>query len=110
MPKDAEHVRLVMVENIHNARHLKQLGELGAINLPALATIRTLYERGTSDGVFRPGLDPIDIHLTINGLSFFNVSNQASIAQVFQHDMGAPAARVRRRASVIETVLRFVSA
>lgn len=99
-------VRLVMVENIHHARHLASSPKITELNLSAIDMIRGVYERGLRDGVFRPGLDPIDIHLTISAFSFYNVSNQASIRQAFGHDMAAPDARARRRSSAIETVLR----
>ena len=101
-------VRLVMVENIHHARHLASSPEIGALNLPAIDMIGEVYRRGVDAGIFRAGLDPIDIHLTISALSFYNVSNQASIRQVFGHDMAAPEARARRRASAIETVQRML--
>lgn len=105
-----EFVRLVMVENIHHARHLKLSQTIGRLNLPAIDMIRSLYRRGVETQAFRPGLDPIDVHLTISALSFYNVSNRATIHQVFGHDMADPEARARRRASVIETVLRYVTA
>ncbi|CAN7734967.1 TetR/AcrR family transcriptional regulator [Bosea sp. LjRoot9] len=101
-------VRLVMVENIHHGRHLATSTKISVLNLSAIDMIREVYERGLADGLFREGLDPIDIHLTISALSFYNVSNQASIRQVFGHDMAAPDARERRRRSAIETVLRMV--
>jgi AcrR family transcriptional regulator len=91
-------VRLVMVENIHHARHLKTSKNM----------VRSIYERGVGTGVFRRGLDPVDIHLTITALSFYNVSNRATIGQVFGHDMGAPVSRARRRLAVIDIVGRYV--
>ncbi len=101
-------VRLVMVENIHHARHLKSSTKIGELNLSAIDMIAGIYRRGVDDGTFREGLDPIDIHLTISALSFYNVSNRASIHQVFGHDMAAHDARLRRRQSVIDTVLRML--
>ena len=101
-------VRLVMVENIHHARHLESSPKIGELNLSAIDMIREVYQRGLSEGVFREGLDPIDIHLTISALSFYNVSNRASILQVFGHDMGSTDARERRRQSAIDTVLRML--
>jgi len=101
-------VRMVMVENIHHARHLASSPEIETLNLSAIDMIRDVYERGLAEGLFRSGLDPIDIHLTISALSFYNVSNRASIRQVFGHDMGAPDARERRRLNVVDTVLRML--
>ena len=102
-------VRLVMVENIHHARHLKLSAKIAGLNLSAMDMIRDLYARGVAGGIFRDGIDPVDIHLTISALSFYNVSNRASILQVFGHDMENVEARASRRKSVIETVLRFIT-
>ena len=101
-------VRLVMVENIHHARHLKTSQRIGALNHTAIDMLRGIYARGLEDGVFRAGIEPIDLHLTISALSFYNVSNQSTIKQIFGHDMAQQDARGRRRATVIETVLRLV--
>ncbi len=106
----ADFVRLVMIENIHHARHLKTSGTISALNLSAIDMIRGIYDRGVAVGAFRAGIDPVNIHLTISALSFYNVSNRASIAQVFGHDMAAPETRTERRASVIDAVIRSVRA
>jgi AcrR family transcriptional regulator len=103
-------VRLVMVENIHHARHLATSKAISGLNAPAIDLLTDIYRRGVADGVFRAGLDPLDLHFTITAPAFYNVSNRASIRQVFGHDMGANDAHARRRASVVEMVLRFVAA
>jgi AcrR family transcriptional regulator len=102
-------VRLVMDENIHYARHIEKSERVQAVNNTALSTIGAIYDRGVADGVFRAGLEPIDIHLTISAFAFYNMSNRATIRALFGHDMGSPAALAKRREQVIETVLRFVS-
>ncbi len=104
-----EFVRLVMGENIHHARHMKLSAKIGELNLSAIDTVRDIYMRGLEQDVFREGLSPLDIHLTITALSFYNVSNRASILQAFGHDMADKDAQTRRCASVVETVLRLVS-
>ncbi len=101
-------VRLVMIENIHHARHLAQSRAIGSLNLSAIATIQTIYDRGLAKGLFRPGLNPLDLHLSISAPSFYNVSNRASIRQVFRHDMGLPDALAARRRSMVESLLRFM--
>ncbi len=106
----ADFVRLVMVENIHHAKHLKASEKIGALNTSAISKVEEIYGRGVALRAFRAGLRPIDIHLTMTALSFYNVSNRASIAQVFGHDMAAPGERATRRQVVIDTVLRYVAA
>lgn len=101
-------VRLVMVENIHQGKHLRRLEALNKINLSAIALLRDLYARGVATGDFRAGLDPLQIHLTISALGFYNVSNRHSIREVFKHDMAGKAELAERRAVVGDVVLRFV--
>lgn len=104
----ADFVRLVMVENIHHARHLKLSKAIERLNIPAIELVRDVYERGVAEGVFRSGLTPLDLHLTISALAFHNVANRASIRQIFGYDMGLPENLARRRQIAIEMVLRFV--
>jgi AcrR family transcriptional regulator len=106
--ENPDFVRMVMIENIHHGRHLATSDRIATLNLSVIDVIREVYERGVMAGTFRGGIEPIDIHLTISALAFYNVSNRASIRQVFGHDMGTPDALVRRRQSAIDTVLRML--
>jgi AcrR family transcriptional regulator len=54
-------IRLVMSENIHRAEYLRQSKTIEQLNGQAIDTVRALYERGVAQGVFRPGLDPVDL-------------------------------------------------
>jgi AcrR family transcriptional regulator len=103
-------VRLVMVENIHNGVHLANSEKISGLNVSILETLETVYRRGVAEGTFRPGLDIIDIHMTISALSFFNVSNRATFGQIFRRDMSSPEALAVRCKVVSETVLRYVLA
>lgn len=104
------YIRLVMSENMNRGQFLEQSRSIQDLNVPAISSIRQLYERGVSDGVFRPGLDPIDIHASISALSFFNVSNRHTFGLIFKRDMTSPEALAARRASVTEMIVRFVRA
>jgi AcrR family transcriptional regulator len=101
-------IRLVMIENIHNAEFLARSQVIQDLNVTAIGAIERLYTRGVAEGVFRPGLDPIDIHWQISALCFFNVSNRATFSKIFARDMGAPAALERLRREIVETIVRFV--
>lgn len=102
------YIRLVMSENIHRAHYLAQSQRIQELNVPAIAAIRDLYERGVRSGQFRKGLDPVDIHASISALSFFNVSNRHTFGRIFKLDMQSPAYIAQRRESVVEMVVRFV--
>jgi AcrR family transcriptional regulator len=100
-------VRIVMVENIHNGVHLARSERIESLNVSVITVLEDVYRRGVEDGVFRPGLDALDLHMTISALSFFNVSNRATFSRIFKTDMDTPEALARRRAAVAETVLRY---
>lgn len=103
-------VRLVMNENILKAEFLRRSKEIQRLNIPAIDSLRSIYERGVASGAFRPGLDPVDLHMTISALSFFNVANRHTFGVIFKHDMGAPDSLAARRANVIEALVRYVRA
>jgi AcrR family transcriptional regulator len=103
-------IRLVMVENIHKGVHLARAGNIEELNRPAIATLRDIYRRGRAAGVFRDGIDEIDLHMSISALCFFNVANRATFSRIFKREMASPQALARRREIVIDTILRYVKA
>jgi AcrR family transcriptional regulator len=103
-------IRLVMTENIHRGEYLAQSKRIQALNVPAIEAIERLYQRGVKARVFRPGLEPVDIHASISALSFFNVSNRHTFGVIFKRDTRSHAYMARRRESVVEMVVRFMRA
>lgn len=102
------YIRLVMSENMQRGSYLAQSATIQQLNVPAIEAIRKLYERGLQQGVFRAGLEPVDLHASISALTFFNVSNQHTFGLIFKRDMRAIQAQLARRDSIIDMVLRFV--
>lgn len=103
-----EFVRLVMIENIHDAKHMRRSRVIQKLNVTVIDAIRRLYRRGLEAGVFRPGLDPVDIHMTISALCFFNVANRATFSTIFGRDMESPRAAAARRGEIVEVIRRYV--
>ena len=67
-----------------------------------------MRERGLKSPLFRTGIDPVDLHMSISALSVFNVANRHTFSLIFQRDLESAAAIVARRDSIIEMVVRFV--
>jgi hypothetical protein len=103
-------VRLVMNENIHRAQHIGTLDILLTRRRSILDLLQKLLQRGEKSGDFRKGLDPLDLHMTISALSFYNVSNRHTFSRIFEHDMSAAKVLRARREVVIDTVLRWCRA
>ena len=106
--ENPDFIRLVMTENIHRGVYLKTSRAIQGLNVPAIEGLRRVYERGVAAGVFRVGLDPVDLHMSISALSFFNVSNHHTFSLIFQRELDSPASQIARRDSIIEMVVRFV--
>ena len=103
-----EFIRLVMTENIHRGEYLRNSAVIQKLNVPAIDGLKRVLERGHAAGVFRSGLDPVDVHMSISALSVFNVANRYTFSLIFQRDVDTPAALIARRDSIIEMVVRFV--
>jgi AcrR family transcriptional regulator len=103
-----EFVRLVQSENIERAQHLARSTVIRSLNATAIEGLRKVIERGQRSGVFRAGLDPVDLHMSISALAVFNVANRYTFGLIFERDMDSPAAQIARRDSIIEMIVRFV--
>ena len=102
--KNQDFIRLVMNENIHRGEFLSQSEIIRELNIPAIEAVQSVYERGVTEGVFRAGLDPVDLHMSISALSFFNVANQHTFSLIFDRQVDIDA---RARDSA-EMLVRFV--
>jgi AcrR family transcriptional regulator len=106
----AEFVRLVMIENIHDAENLRGSNAIQGLNIRIIDSLQDIISRGQQAGKFRRDLDPIDLHMTMSALSFFNVSNRATFSAIFKVDMASAQALAVRRTQVIDVVMRYVRA
>jgi AcrR family transcriptional regulator len=101
-------IRLVMNENMHRGQYLARSAVIQELNVPAIDAVRRVYERGVRAKVFRRGIDPVDLHMSISALSFFNVANRYTFSLIFKRDLSSPPALRARRDSVVEMIVRFV--
>ena len=100
-----EFVRLVMNENIHHGEYIKHVAGIERRNESVIRVLGEIIAKGRSEGVFRDDLDPIDLHMTISALSFYNVSNRYTFSEIFRRDMTSPRAVELRREQVVDVVL-----
>lgn len=104
-----ELVRLVMNENIHRAEHLKQIESIPQGNRKVIEILSRIIARGEAEGSFRAGIDPIELHMSMTALSFYNVSNQFTFAHNFGIDMTSPEAVERRASQVADIIIAWVT-
>ncbi len=103
-------VRLVMNENIHQAAHIGELASIRTRNRAVIKTLRTLLDRGIDAGLFRSDVDPVELHMSISALCFYNVSNRYTFAKIFERDMTSAGAVTARREVVVDMIMRWMAA
>ncbi|MCA0941903.1 alpha/beta hydrolase fold domain-containing protein [Salipiger pacificus] len=104
----ADFVRLVMVENMHNARHMQKAGDLSGQNISAIRLLDEIYQRGCAEGLFRRGLTAVELHWHISALAIFNVANRATFSSLFGGSLFEPKGQQQLRRHVGDMLLRFV--
>lgn len=105
-----EFVRLVMNENIHHGEHIAHIKGLKERNRSVIASLKAIIDKGVAAGMFRRDIDPVDLHMSISALCFYNVSNRYTFASNFGVDMGAAKSLKKRRSQIIEIVLAWIKA
>ncbi|MES2443211.1 MAG: TetR/AcrR family transcriptional regulator [Pseudomonadota bacterium] len=103
-----EFVRLVMNENILQGAHIGSVNGIKDRNRSVVAALTEILDKGRAEGVFREGISPLDLHLTMSALCFYNVSNRYTLKAIFGIDLTSPEDRERRREHVVDTVLHYV--
>jgi TetR/AcrR family transcriptional regulator len=101
-------IRLMSIENIHYARHLKQSKIVKPLYKPLLQTIETLLSRGQEEGVFRRDVDAIELYLSISALAYFYLSNRHTLSWIFDQQFDSPRRLAKRRAHVVDMVLGYL--
>jgi AcrR family transcriptional regulator len=103
-----EFLTLLNSANLHRARHLEGSERVREMNSPLIATLGEILERGRKDGSFRGGIDPVQLYVSIAGLSYFYLSNNHTLSAIFGRDLMASKARSERLSHMIELVLGYV--
>ncbi len=106
--ENPEWARLISVANIHDAQHIVDSPTIAARNTPARDVLQDLLVRGTADGVFRAGVDPLHLHLLIISFCFYRVSNRHTWKVIFKRDLTTPQDAALQREMVVDVVMRFL--
>ncbi len=102
--------RLLAVENLQNARFLKRIKDIPAINSPLVAELGDILKRGHESGVFRTDADPMQLYISIAGLGYFYVSNMKTLSVIFGRDLNDFAMIQEREAQAVQMVLDYLRA
>jgi len=104
-----EFITLLNSENLHRARHLKKSGAIRALHSPLVAMLEDLLARGQRAGVFRRGVDAVQLYVSIAALGYFYLSNNHTLSTIFGRDLMRPQALRQRLAHMTDIVLGYLS-
>jgi AcrR family transcriptional regulator len=103
-----EFVALVNNENLMGARMLRRSKRVPQLYSPLLETLTEVLQRGQKAKVFRGGVDPMQLYISIAALGYFYCSNLRSLSVIFASDLDSPAGMKRREEHVIEVVMSYL--
>jgi AcrR family transcriptional regulator len=106
--KHPEFLTLLNTENLHQASHLKRSREIRETNSPIIQMLEKILEKGRRQGLFRGGVDPVHLYITIAAQSYFYLSNNATLSVVFGRDLRTPKALAERLSHTTEVVLGYL--
>lgn len=92
-------------ENRGGARHVRGSTRLEAMHSPLVRSVSHILHEGVRTGVFRKGIDPIQLYISIAGLGYFYLSNTPTLSAIFGKDLSSRAAKRARRRHVADLVL-----
>jgi Tetracyclin repressor-like, C-terminal domain len=75
---------------------------------PFVQAIADVLERGHRTGVFRAGVDPVQLYISIAGLSYFYLSNSYTLSTIFDRDLLGTKAKVERLSHMTDLVLGYL--
>jgi AcrR family transcriptional regulator len=99
-----EFMMLLNSENLHKARHLKESKQIHAMNSPLIATVGKILKRGEQEGTVRPGVDPLQLYISIASLAYFYLSNASTLSVTFGRDVLSKSEMKQRIEHIVELV------
>jgi len=99
-------IALLNDENRGGARHVRGSTRLEAMHSPLVSMVSQILKQGVQNGIFRKGIDPVQLYISIAGLSYFFFSNTPTLSAIFGKDLSSPTARRARRKHVVDLVMQ----
>jgi AcrR family transcriptional regulator len=103
--RNPEFLSLLQTENLVRAKHLKRSTKVKSMHSPFVEMISTVVRRGVASGDFQVAVDPVQLYISIAALSFFYLSNSATLSVIFGRDLLGKNAREERLAHMTGLVL-----
>jgi TetR/AcrR family transcriptional regulator len=103
-----EFLRLLQSENLIGGRHVRASPGIREMYNPLLETINDLLARGTRAKLFRKGIDPIDLYISISALTAHFISNAHTFEAIFGQRLLTPQRLRQRLEHAADMVLAYL--
>ena len=106
--KHPEFITMLNNENLCGAKYLARSTRIRELHSPLIQRISELLRRGEGLRLFRAGVDPVQLYISITALGYFYFSNRWTLSRIFGRDFGSARARAARRDHIIEVILGYL--
>ncbi|GHA91534.1 MULTISPECIES: TetR/AcrR family transcriptional regulator [Streptomyces] len=103
-------IRLVSIENIHEAEHIAASAELSRISSPAINVLTRILDTGRESGLFTADVDAVDLHAMISSFCFFRIANRHTFGALFGRDLVAAGQREHYRTMLGDMIIAYLTA
>jgi AcrR family transcriptional regulator len=100
-----EFMTLLNSENLHQGRHVKSSKRVRDMHSTLVETLRIVLRKGQAQGLFRKGIDPVQLYISIAGEGYFYLSNRYTLSRIFDRDLMAPRALAGRSRHITRMIL-----
>lgn len=99
-------VSILNDENRNNATHVRHLERFPEIGASLLRLFSRTLNCGVRDGLFRRGVSPEQLYISIAALSYFYFSGMPTLSAMLGKDLASKAALRQRRKHVVDFVMK----
>lgn len=96
-------------ENLLGGRFISQMPEIQKMSAPLLDKITDALKRGRAEGVFRSGIDALQLYISIVALSAHHINASHTLSATFGRDISSVTWRQERRAHVVEMIQNAIT-
>jgi TetR/AcrR family transcriptional regulator len=103
-----EVVSLWSGENMLRGRFLSKSNRAAEMSSPLVTLIEATLKRGEEQKVFRVGIDPLQLYVTMVALSYFHLSNAYTLSAIFRTNLHSKRWKADRRRHATEVLMSYL--
>jgi AcrR family transcriptional regulator len=105
-----EFITLVNSANLHKGRHIERSKRFKIAARRFVNMVRGILDRGVEEGIFRAGIDPVQLNITIAAIGYYYLTNRFTGAILYERNLMTEEALKQRLEFNVDTIMRIVLA